>query len=215
MRLSKGIISLITIIVLGTVAGFFIHFSAKHTANVGLTTKKVSTGQRQTTTAISPYTNWKLYCDSATSVCIKYPPNWQAESGFPGSFQDVTGTSVVSLIPAATADETPNTAYIYSVTDLILAQQKLAIVGYIVSNQPGYVVYDATYVSSKDLQPGLTKYIVDGNYAFSSKLGTVSLVATPGPTGYSSIATFDQAKTWFTTIAAQTELSILQSLSYK
>jgi hypothetical protein len=160
-------------------------------------------------------TDLKTYCDGGLAACITYPETWAPVPGFSGEYEDPAETSVVSLIPGLSQDVTPNSAYIYSINPLMVGSQELDIVGYIVSNQPGYVVYEASYVASADIKVGANRLIVDGNYAFAGKLGSISLVATPGPNGFADIANFTQAEAWFSTPSSEAALKSLQSLYYE
>lgn len=179
----------------------------------------ISVQQKTTVTPkapTGPYAGWKTYCDSTTVSCIQYPPDWAPVAGFPGAFESSTQTGYVSLIPGGTnVDEALNTAYICSVTNLNTSAGPLDIVGYIVSNQPGYVVYDTSYVSNNGIKVGVTKRIIDGNYSFTGKNGPISLVATPDSNGYAAITTFNEAQAWFTGADAQTDLKILESFYYQ
>lgn len=158
------------------------------------------------------YIGWQTYCSTQVSACVKYPAGWQAVKGFPGAFEDSANTVYLSLLPGSSQDNEPNSAYINSVSPL---NSNLDIVGYIVSNQPGYVVFASSYVQAKDLTPGVTRSIVDGNYAFPGPKGTVSLVATPGANAYASISTLAQAQAWFAGASGQLALKSLQSFYFE
>jgi hypothetical protein len=156
-----------------------------------------------------------MYCDSTTASCIKYPSDWVGVAGFPGAFGNSTNTAYVSLEAGTNKDEAQGMAYIYSVDSLTTSATPLDIVGYIVNDKPGYAVYSASYVSTNNIKVGVTIQIVDGNYAFNAKVGTISLVATPGVNGYAAITGTEQAKAWFTTSEAQDDLLALKSFYYQ
>lgn len=161
-----------------------------------------------------PYAGWKSYCDTATDACIRYPSDWNAVSGFPGSFENAGDTAYISLSPGSVKDRAQDSAFIQSVNELTVNAMPLSIVGYIVNNSPGYGLYDTSYVTSNSLKAGTTAQLVDGNYAFDAKSGTATLVATPGAKGYAAITNMAQAKSWFDTPEAKICFKILQSFYY-
>jgi hypothetical protein len=179
-------------------------------------TKKQMVSHSMKQTIVSgAYASWKTYCVSSLSACIHYPPTWLVDSSSAGVLENASATNYVSLISWNNQNGTPNDAYIYSVNSLETSISDLDIVGYIVSDQPGYVVYDASYVAAHDMRVGTTEDIIDGNYAFMGKDASTSLIATPYGSAYTSIQDFDQAKAWFTGSDGQLDLKILQSLYYQ
>ena len=93
--------------------------------------------------------------------------------------------------------------------------EPLDIVGYIINNQPGYAVYNTSYITANDIKADSTVQLVYGNYAFDAKIGSITLLASAGAKGYEPITTMDQAKAWFSTDNAKTDLLILKSFYYQ
>lgn len=174
-----------------------------------------SGGSGSTAASADPYAGWKTYCDSTISSCFKYPPDWNAVSGFPGAFEDSDDKAYTSLSGGTTKDRAQDTVYVQSAEGITTSATPLTILGYIDNNEPGYGVYDSSYLASIGIKAGMTAQLVDGNYAFNGKVGDVSLVATPGENGYAAITTFVQAQNWFSTPAAQTCLKALRSFYYE
>ena len=208
---------LVVIVVLAAVSGagaYVYHKNHKTKAATATSNSTSSNTATKSTSNVDPYAGWKTYCDSTTQSCIKHPAEWAAVAGFPGAFENSTATGYVSLEAGTNKDRSQGSAYVVSVDKLTTTSGVLDIVGYIVNGKPGYSVYDAAYVSANGIKSGSTVDMTVGNYAFSGKIGTVSLVATPGANGYAAITTVDQAKNWFATADAKTSLLVLRSLSY-
>lgn len=215
MAITSLALVFITLALIGS-AGYFVsrHIDSNDKARqLALSRSKPAPSVVTKTPTVSPDLN--TYCNAALAACITYPTTWASVPGFTGAFEDPAETSVVSLIPGPNQDEAPNSAYIYSVSPLTVNSQALDIVGYIVSNQPGYVVYEASYVASANIKAGTTRRVLDGNYAFSGKLGLISLVATSGANGFAAISDMTSAEAWFDAQSAKAALKSLQSLYYE
>ena len=212
------VIIIAVLVVLGGAGAYVYHRDHKQKVPTSArTSTSTSNGKTSTSTTskTDPYAGWKTYCDATTSSCVRYPAAWISVDGFPGAFENSSNTAYISLAAGTNKDRAQDTAYIYSVDSLTTTGGPLDIVGYVVNNKPQYSVYNASYVATNDVKAGVTMQIVDGNYAFDAKSGTISLVATPGATGYTAITSTEQAKAWFTTPEAQADLLAMKSFYYQ
>jgi hypothetical protein len=208
---------LLVVLVLAIVGGagvYVYHHNHKAKSSTSNTPASNNNTGSTSTAKTDPYAGWKRYCDATTHSCIRYPATWSPVTGFPGAFENSAVTSYISLEAGTSKDQSIKSAYIVSVDKVTTTAGTLDIVGYAVGDKPQYSVYNASYVAENGIAPGATVNMVIGNYAFTAKVGTVSLVATPGTNGYAAVTTASQAKAWFNTSAAGACLKALQSFYY-
>jgi len=159
--------------------------------------------------------SWKTTCDTELKACYKYPSDWVAAQYV--GIENTAETAYVRYQNPDNKDQAVDSAYIVSIDDLATPNQGLKVVGYVIENRPGYIVYDASIVAADNLTIGQTTELVTGNPTFSGKSGheSVTFVATPNTNGQTAITTQEQAKTWFSTPEAKECLKILQSFHYQ
>ncbi|HEX7963144.1 MAG TPA: hypothetical protein VF466_00990 [Candidatus Saccharimonadales bacterium] len=158
------------------------------------------------------YAGWKEVCDVQSKACFLHPADWYAAPY--GGFQNPARTAYANLY-VNTKDRGADAVYVAGIYYPQRTGQGVVIVGFVHGIVPSYALYDDSAVHG--LRAGEQAQLVVANPVFTAGDGgpDVTFVATPGAAGLSAITTIDQAKAWFGTSEAETDLKIMQSFYYR
>jgi|GEM_PF-3541770 len=227
----------VCILVLGVTAGTILYTSQQHKVDTLNRQEKIEA--RKLAAAQHAYDNvkaasiihtdgWKQYCDPLSTLCLKYPPGWQAvgnvtdygggdkRSGIVITNPDKTAT--ISYANPLVKDGSFDSAHIVDVSNVEVAGQKLQLIGYYpVSSgvySPNYFYANSgpehTLVGGAPGSIGrdLTNSIFEvGKYRDIHLNGYYS--------GAQKITSEAQAKAWFQSINGKTTKAVLTSLTSK
>lgn len=188
-------------------------------------TAAVSNTSTAAAASTSPYTGWKLYCDTINNGCFKYPSTWALTSSnanglvnvgvsSPGQTVTVVYKSLISGI--GNSPQSSAAFYLASTNNLSASTPALKVVGgyFSSSTVPYYYLVNASSLTTYPLTAGQTgqfEALPDYSLEGSTNFGVFYAYTTQK--AYSGSAT--QAQSWYATSNATNSLLVVQSFYYQ